>query len=56
MAKFIKEYESFIISGKREETLQGIIPNTESDLYIKIINQLNNLDSNKEYPLEVLFF
>ena len=53
MAKYVKEFETYIISDKRDETLRTIVPNTEADLYLKIIKQLNNLDHEKKFPIEV---
>ena len=54
MTKYVKEFESFIISNKRVEILQTIIPNSETDIYLKIIERLNTLDYEKEFPNEIL--
>ncbi len=53
MTKYVKEFESFVISDKRPETLDSIIPNSEAEYFLKIISALNNLKEDDEFPQEV---
>jgi hypothetical protein len=56
MTKYIKEFESFVISDKRPETLDSIIPNSEAEYYLKIISSLNSLKEDDEFPKEVFIY
>jgi hypothetical protein len=51
MSTFVKEFENYIISDFREETLATLVPGSESEYFIKLIRRINNME--KEDPEKV---
>jgi hypothetical protein len=39
---FANEYEQFIISGYREESLSTLVPGSEPDEFLKILRKINS--------------
>ena len=54
MVTFVKEFENYILSENKEDSLSTIVPGSESDLYIQILNILKTI--SKEFPKEVIYF
>ncbi len=47
MSTFVKEYENYILSDKREETLMSIIPGSEADIYLQLTKYLREYEEKK---------
>ena len=52
MVSFVKEFESYILSENKEESLITIVPGSEAELYLQILNKLKMIST--EFPKEVL--
>jgi hypothetical protein len=53
MSIYTKEYEQFIISDFREESLATLIPGSDAEKYLKIVRKINSIDSKSQMPQEV---
>jgi hypothetical protein len=51
MVKFVKEFETYILSNKSKESIQSLIPYSESEIYLKLINLINSAEN--EFPKKV---
>lgn len=47
---FTNEYEQFIISGFREETLSTMIPGSDAEKYLKIVRKIANVSRDGVMP------
>ena len=52
MVSFAKEFESFILSDNKEDSLLTIVPGSEAELYLQILNKLKAISN--EFPKEVI--
>lgn len=50
MVTFVKEFENYILSDKREESLISIIPGSEADIYLQISKALNEMEEKRKVP------
>lgn len=50
MASFVKEFENYILSDKREDSLISIIPGSEADLYLQLTKALTEYSEKKKEP------
>ena len=44
MTTYAKEYENYIISGFREESLSTLVPESNSEKYINLIRRINDME------------
>jgi hypothetical protein len=44
MTTYAKEYENYIISGFREESLSTLVPGSNSEKYINLIRRINEME------------
>jgi len=50
MVSFVKEFENYILSDKREDSLMSIIPGSEADIYLQLVKALSELESKGKEP------
>ena len=51
MIPFVKEFENYILNENKEDSLNSLIPGSESETYLKILNQLKDVkDENSVIP------
>jgi hypothetical protein len=52
MVTFVKEFENYILSENKEDSLSTIVPGSEAQLYLQILNKLKSISN--EFPIEVI--
>ncbi len=58
MTTYAREYENYIISGFREESLATLVPGSEAEKYINLVKKVNlmeNLDKEGLQNVRILF-
>jgi len=53
MVTFIKEFEQYLLSENRAETLQSLIPGSQAELYIQLTTLIKSLTELEELPESV---
>lgn len=53
MVEYVKEFEQFILSENKEESIMTMIPGSVADQFLHISQKLNKI--NQEFPESVNF-
>ena len=51
MVEYVKEFEQFILSENKEESIMTMIPGSIADQFLQITQKLNNI--SEEFPQSV---
>lgn len=54
MSIFAKEYEQYIISGFREESLSTLVPGSDADKYLKILRKINSAEEAMSTEVNII--
>ena len=56
MVSFVKEFESYVLSDFNQDSLLSVIPGSQSDIYLQLLNQIKKLGEKKEVTEEVRIY
>jgi hypothetical protein len=54
MVTFVKEFEQYVLSENKEESLLSIIPGSQADTYMQFISQIKSIEEKGKIPEEVI--
>ena len=56
MITFVKEFEQYLLSENRAESLNSLIPGSQSDLYIQLSEAIKQLTKESKLPENVFTY
>ena len=54
MTTYAKEYENYIISGFREESLSTLVPGSNAEKYISLVRRINDMEKLDKAGLDIV--
>ncbi len=54
MVTFVKEYENYILSENKVDIIKTLIPGSQSEAYLNMMNQIKKINEKNEITEDVI--